>query len=37
MDKEGYKKLKIWQLSHELGIKVHPVRNKGWELCFILM
>lgn len=20
---EGYKKLKIWQLSHELGIKVH--------------
>ncbi len=25
MKQEGYKKLKIWQLSHELGIKVHKM------------
>ncbi len=25
IDKEGYKKLKIWQLSHELGIKIHKM------------
>ncbi|ODS34547.1 MAG: ribosomal protein [Candidatus Scalindua rubra] len=25
IDKEGHKKLKIWQLSHKLGIKVHKM------------
>ena len=22
---EGYKKLKIWQLSHELGVRIHQM------------
>ncbi len=33
---KNYKDLEIYKLSYDLAIKIHPVRNKRQELCFIL-